>query len=46
MKAVSPELATYFTKQDSIILNLLRAYEASIDVAMIGAGQPSGHSPG
>ncbi len=28
------ELATHFTKQDSIILNLLRACEASIDVAM------------
>ncbi|NMQ17820.1 DUF86 domain-containing protein [Candidatus Competibacter phosphatis] len=28
------ELAIHFTKQDSIILNLLRACEASIDVAM------------
>lgn len=28
------ELATHFTRQDSIILNLLRACEAAIDVAM------------
>jgi len=28
------ELATNFTRQDSIILNLLRACEAAIDVAM------------